>query len=87
MEVINEIEETERGISMGAIGYFSFDGQIDLNVAIRTMSVRRGVARFNTGGGIVADSDPSAEYEESMTKAKALLRAVGARRQGEGDHP
>jgi para-aminobenzoate synthetase component 1 len=87
MEVINEIEETERGISMGAIGYFSFDGQIDLNVAIRTMSVRGGVARFNTGGGIVADSDPSAEYEESMTKAKALLRAVGARRQGEGDHP
>jgi anthranilate/para-aminobenzoate synthase component I len=80
MEVINEVEETERGISMGAIGYFSFDGRIDLNVAIRTMSVRRGVARFNTGGGIVADSDPSAEYEESMTKAKALLRAVGAER-------
>ena len=64
---------------MGAIGYFSFDGRIDLSVAIRTMVVSNGVARFNVGGGIVAESDPAAEYEESLLKASALLSALGAR--------
>jgi para-aminobenzoate synthetase component 1 len=64
---------------MGAIGYFSFDGGIDLSVAIRTMTLSAAGARFNVGGGIVAESDPSAEYEESLTKARALLRALGAR--------
>jgi anthranilate/para-aminobenzoate synthase component I len=63
---------------MGAIGYFSFDGSLDLNVAIRTMVLRDSVARFNVGGGIVADSHPSLEYEESLVKARALLRALGA---------
>jgi para-aminobenzoate synthetase component 1 len=78
MEIISEIETVPRGLSMGAIGYFSFDGSLDLNVAIRTMTVRDGVARFNVGGGIVADSDPALEYEESLTKARALLRALDA---------
>jgi para-aminobenzoate synthetase component 1 len=64
---------------MGAIGYFSFDGRIDLSVAIRTMTLSAGRARFNVGGGIVAESDPAAEYEESLLKARALLRALGAR--------
>lgn len=76
MEIIDEIEPDPRGLSMGAIGYFSFDGAMDLNVAIRTMSVRDGLARFNVGGGVVADSDPALEYEESLTKARALLRAL-----------
>jgi para-aminobenzoate synthetase component I len=77
MEIIDEIEPSPRGLSMGAIGYFSFDGSLDLNVAIRTMVVRDSVARFNVGGGIVADSQPVLEYEESLTKARALLRALG----------
>jgi para-aminobenzoate synthetase component 1 len=77
VEIIDEIEPAPRGLSMGAIGYFSFDGAIDLNVAIRTMVIRDGMARFNTGGGIVVDSTPSLEYEESLTKARALLRALG----------
>ena len=61
---------------MGALGYFSFDGRLDLNVAIRTMTVRDGAARFNVGGGIVADSDAALEYEESLVKARALLHAL-----------
>ncbi|HEY6186615.1 MAG TPA: aminodeoxychorismate synthase component I [Pyrinomonadaceae bacterium] len=76
MEIIDEVETVPRGLSMGATGYFSFDGRMDLSVAIRTMTLRRGLARFNVGGGVVADSDPAQEYEESLTKALALLRAL-----------
>jgi para-aminobenzoate synthetase component 1 len=79
MEIIDDCERAPRGLSMGALGYFSFDGRIDLSVAIRTMTVRSGLARFNVGGGIVAESDPEAEYEESLVKARALLSALGAR--------
>jgi para-aminobenzoate synthetase component 1 len=76
MEIIREVENAPRGISMGAIGYFAFDGRIDLNVAIRTISFKDSVATLNVGGGIVADSDPAEEYEESLLKAKALLAAL-----------
>ena len=76
MEIIDEMESAPRGLSMGAIGYFSFDGRLDLSVAIRTMTVKESTARFNVGGGIVADSDPALEYVESLTKAQALLRAL-----------
>lgn len=76
IEIIDEIETAPRGLSMGAIGYFSFDGRLDLNVAIRTMTVNSTLARFNVGGGIVADSDPLLEYEESLVKARALLNAL-----------
>ena len=76
MEIIDEVERAPRGLSMGAIGYFSFDGRMDLSVAIRTMVVRERMARFNVGGGIVADSDPALEYEESLIKARALLSAL-----------
>ncbi|HVF88094.1 MAG TPA: aminodeoxychorismate synthase component I [Pyrinomonadaceae bacterium] len=78
MEIIDEIETAPRGLSMGSIGYFSFDGRTDLSVAIRTMTIRENTARFNVGGGIVADSDPAQEYEESLLKARALLRALDA---------
>lgn len=78
MEILDEIERCARSLSMGAIGYFSFDGRADLSVAIRTMTVRAGAARFNVGGGIVADSLPEDEYEESLVKARALLRALNA---------
>jgi para-aminobenzoate synthetase component 1 len=78
MEIISEIETAPRGLSMGALGLFSFDGSLDLSVAIRTMVVGDAHARFNVGGGIVADSCPDLEYEESLVKARALLNALGA---------
>ncbi|MFM9904170.1 MAG: anthranilate synthase component I family protein [Pyrinomonadaceae bacterium] len=85
MKIIDRIETATRGLSMGAIGYyipgskFSFERSIlDLSVAIRTMVVRGNTATFNVGGGIVIDSDPEMEYDETLTKAKALLRAIGA---------
>jgi para-aminobenzoate synthetase component 1 len=84
MEIIDEIEPAKRGLSMGAIGYYiperGFEGLepgFDLSVAIRTMVVRGRDAVFNVGGGITIDSDADAEYEESRTKAKALLSAIG----------
>ncbi|MEO6390447.1 MAG: aminodeoxychorismate synthase component I, partial [Pyrinomonadaceae bacterium] len=77
MEIIDELEPSPRGLSMGAIGYFGFDGTADLNVAIRTMTIRKGIAKFNVGGGIVADSEPAAEYDESMVKARSLMAALG----------
>ncbi len=83
MEIIDDVETVARGLSMGAIGYFSFDGRMDTSVAIRTMTVRDGAARFNVGGGIVADSDPDLEYEESLLKAQALLRALGVQENNE----
>jgi para-aminobenzoate synthetase component 1 len=79
MEILDAIESVPRALSMGAIGYFSFDGGIDLSVAIRTMTLRDCVARFNVGGGIVTDSQPEDEYEESLTKARALLRSLNAK--------
>jgi para-aminobenzoate synthetase component 1 len=78
MQILDRIETAPRGISMGAIGYFGFDGSIDLNVAIRTAVVRENQAVFNVGGGIVFDSQPEAEYEESLIKARALLNSFGA---------
>lgn len=84
MDIIDEIEPDERGLSMGAIGYsipagsFGRSEQItEMSVAIRTMVIRNREAVFNVGGGIVIDSDPEKEFEESMLKAKALLRALG----------
>jgi para-aminobenzoate synthetase component 1 len=78
MRIIDEIETAPRGLSMGAIGYIGFDKTIDLNVAIRTMVVRESEAIFNVGGGIVIDSVPEQEYEETLVKARALLKAIGA---------
>ncbi|MCH7576393.1 MAG: aminodeoxychorismate synthase component I [Chloroflexi bacterium] len=72
MEIIDELEPTARSVYTGAIGYLGFDGSIDLNIAIRTILVRHGVAYFQAGGGIVADSDPEMEYQETLHKASAL---------------
>jgi para-aminobenzoate synthetase component 1 len=79
MQIIDELEPDARGLSMGAIGYIAFNGTIDMNVAIRTMVVRDGNAIFNVGGGIVADSIPEAEYEETLVKAKALMSAINGK--------
>lgn len=79
MEIIHAIEPHNRELSMGAIGFFAFDGTLDLSVAIRTMTIANNQARFATGGGITADSDPADEYAESLVKARALVRALSAK--------
>ncbi len=76
MEVIAELEQNPRGIYCGSFGYLGLDGRMDMNISIRTMSIAGGKARFNAGGGIVADSDPQEEYEESLAKASAMRAAL-----------
>ena len=82
MEIIAEMEPEKRGPYAGAAGYFSFSGNMDMAIAIRTMVVSKGVAYVQAGCGIVYDSVPQHEYEESMNKARALLRAL---EQAEGE--
>jgi len=75
-EIISELESTPRGIYTGALGFFSGDGPAVFNIAIRTLVVRRGKATFGIGAGIVTDSDPAGEYEETRHKAAGLLAAL-----------
>ncbi|MDE3085024.1 MAG: anthranilate synthase component I family protein, partial [Verrucomicrobiota bacterium] len=77
MQVISEIEPTPRGIFSGAIGYMSACGRIDLNIAIRTIICGGNQASFHAGAGIVWDSVPEAEYEETLAKAQPLFAALG----------
>ncbi len=83
MEIIAEMEPEKRGPYAGAVGYFSFSGNMDMAIAIRTMVVNKGVAYVQAGGGIVYDSVPQREYEESMNKARVLLKAL---EQAEGEN-
>ena len=76
MEIISELEGEQRGVYAGAVGYFSHSGNLDTAIALRTMVMKDGVAYIQAGGGVVADSDPASEYEESMNKARATLRAL-----------
>jgi len=76
MEIIEELEPTRRGVYTGAIGYLGWNGQADLNIAIRTMVVSHERLTFHVGGGIVADSVPEAEYQETLDKAQGMLRAL-----------
>jgi anthranilate synthase component 1 len=76
MEIIAELEGEQRGIYAGAVGHVGFNGDLDTCIALRTMVVKDGVAYVQAGGGVVADSDPTAEYQESCNKAAALLRAI-----------
>lgn len=76
MEIIAEVEPEKRGPYAGAAGYFSFSGNMDMAIAIRTMVVTKGIAYTQAGGGIVYDSVPEREYEETMNKARALLKAI-----------
>ncbi|WP_335872828.1 anthranilate synthase component I [Bacillus sp. 2205SS5-2] len=73
MQIINELEQSKRGLYSGAVGYIGFNGDFDLALAIRTMIVKEEKAYVQAGAGIVYDSDPETEYEETMNKAKALL--------------
>ncbi|NOK61420.1 MAG: anthranilate synthase component I [Chloroflexi bacterium AL-W] len=76
MEIIAELEQEQRGVYAGAVGHVGFNGDLDTCIALRTMVVKDGVAYVQAGGGVVADSDPTAEYHESCNKAAALLRAI-----------
>jgi para-aminobenzoate synthetase component 1 len=76
MEIIAELEPTARGPYCGALGYLGFDGSMDTNLLIRTLTLGRGWMQFPVGGGIVADSDPAAEYDETLHKARGLLRVL-----------
>jgi len=76
MEIIDELEHEKRGIYAGAVGYFSAGGTMDTCIALRTAVVKDGVMYVQAGGGVVADSDPEAEYQETRNKARALIRAA-----------
>lgn len=76
MEIISELENEQRGVYAGAVGYFSHSGNLDTAIALRTMVMKDGHAYIQAGCGIVADSDPASEFQESMHKARALLRAL-----------
>lgn len=90
MEIIDELETVARGVYTGSIGYLALGGGIDLNIAIRTLSLTRGRAYFHVGGAIVADSDPYSEYQETLDKGLGIARALAlagrdhARREGDG---
>lgn len=76
MSILEGLEPTERGVYSGALGWMDFSGPIDLSVVIRTIVVKDGRAHVHVGGAIVADSDPEAEHDETMHKARALLTAL-----------
>lgn len=76
LEIINDIEPENRGLFGGVVGYFDFAGNADLAIAIRTALMRDGIARVQAGAGIVLDSDPMSEYNETKNKAAVILRAI-----------
>src|SRR5438552_4399017 len=76
MQIISELEKTRRGCYAGAIGYFGFDGSVDSCIALRCAVLKNGKAYFQAGAGIVADSDPHLEYEETVNKARAMAKAL-----------
>jgi para-aminobenzoate synthetase component 1 len=78
MEIIDETEPTDRGVYTGSIGFIGLDGSVCLNIAIRTIIIKANTAFAQTGGGIVADSNAEAEWEETITKARALLAGIRA---------
>ncbi len=76
MEIIDELEPTRRSVYTGNIGYLSFNGDLDLNIAIRTFLIKGSKAYFQVGGAVVYDSSPEAEYQETLDKARALIDAL-----------
>ncbi|MBT5752405.1 MAG: anthranilate synthase component I [Rhodospirillaceae bacterium] len=86
MEIIDELEKARRGVYAGSLGYFSSDGNMDTCIALRTAVIKDGTLYVQAGGGVVADSDPEAEYQETCNKARAIIRAAqeAARYSGNG---
>jgi anthranilate synthase component 1 len=82
MQIIDELEPTRRGSYAGSVGFFSHSGDLDSCIAIRTIYIKDGIAHIQAGGGVVYDSIPEKEYEESRNKAKAALKAIEMAQQG-----
>lgn len=82
MEIIDELEPTRRGFYSGSVGYLSYSGDMDMAIAIRTMLIEGNKAYLQSGGGLVADSQPEAEYIESINKSQALVSAIQIAEQG-----
>jgi anthranilate synthase component 1 len=76
MQIIDELEPARREIYGGAVGYFSFSGNMDLAIAIRTLAIKDGKVHLQAGAGIVADSDPAAEWQETVNKGMAVMKAI-----------
>jgi anthranilate synthase component 1 len=82
MEIIEELETAQRGPYAGAVGYFSFSGNMDFCIVIRTILVKNNSVSFQVGAGIVADSQPENEFQETLNKGKAMLKALQMVREG-----
>jgi len=76
MEIIDELETVKRGMYAGSAGYIGFDGEMDMAITLRTAVIKDGNMYVQAGGGIVADSDPAAEWQETLNKARAVIRAA-----------
>jgi anthranilate synthase component 1 len=76
MEIIDELEPVKRGVYSGSVGYLGFNGDMDVAIAIRTAVVKNGTLHVQAAAGIVADSDPAAEWQETLHKSRAVLRAA-----------
>jgi anthranilate synthase component 1 len=76
MEIIEELEKVRRSTYAGSVGYFSFSGNLDCCITIRTILIKGNKAYIQVGAGIVADSVPSKEYQETINKAKAMVKAI-----------
>ena len=93
MQIINELEKSKRGCYGGAVGYFGFDGSLDSCITLRSVVLKDGKAYVQAGGGVVADSTPAGEYEETVNKASGSLRAlelarrIGRLFEGHAFHP
>jgi anthranilate synthase component 1 len=85
MQIIDEFEPTRRGPYAGAVGYVDFSGNMDTCIALRTMVITGGKVYLQAGGGVVADSVPANEYQETINKARALLRAIEVAEAGFGE--
>ncbi|MCH8163106.1 MAG: chorismate-binding protein, partial [Proteobacteria bacterium] len=82
MEIIDELEPVKRGIYAGAVGYISWNGNMDTAIAIRTAVIKDGSLHIQAGAGIVADSVPENEWKETMNKGRAIFRAVAMAEKG-----
>ncbi|EPZ59313.1 chorismate binding enzyme family protein [[Clostridium] sordellii ATCC 9714] len=76
MEIIDELEPTQRNVYTGSIGYIGFNGDMDFNIAIRTLIKKDSNIHFQVGGGITWDSNPEDEYQETLDKAKSIMKAI-----------
>jgi anthranilate/para-aminobenzoate synthase component I len=83
MQIITELEPHARGLYTGSLGYIGFTGELDLNIVIRTMVLKNGRAWVQVGAGIVHDSEPRREYQETLHKARSQLLALSARPAGD----